>query len=451
MDYIPHTEKDIKEMLEAIGAGSLPSLFCDIPSGLLCQRDTTKQGQLCPPDIGKSQQEVMDEMTEIAAKNKVYKTIMRGAGSYSHYIPSVVKHLAGRSEFVTAYTPYQAEMSQGILQAIFEYQTMICNLTGMDVSNASVYSGCTAAADAAIMCKERDRNVVVVMDTIRPQVLEVMKTYLKRRDMEIVILPTKDGKVDKTELQCITAKSNKIACVYLEQPNYFGTIDDFTGIADMVHAVGAKLIISSNPIALAILKSQGEWGADIAVGEGQPLGIPMNFGGPYLGYIACKAKEMRKMPGRIVGQTADNKGRRAFVLTLQAREQHIRRDKALSSICSNEAHCALTASIYLASMGKNGLIKVAGICTELAHYAAAEFEKAGLLSCDEDTEFFHEFVTACKGKSDKILKALDKADILGGLKLDDDRLLWCFTEMVSKSDIDRAVEIIQRITHNGGL
>ena len=433
-DYLSTTGRETDEMLERIGVKQLSELFEDIP-------DDLKVKKLHLPN-GKSQQETMEIMTALSKKNKVYDVILRGAGSYNHYIPSMVKNLSSRSEFITAYTPYQAEMSQGILQAIFEYQSMICNLTGMDVSNASVYNGANAAAEAMLMCAEKNRKTLVTFDNIRPDTLKVLKTYASPRGITVLVLPAKDGACDLSALKA--ELDDNTACVYIEQPNYFGLIEDAQAISEVAHEAKAKFVMGCNPIALAVLKSPAECGADIAVGDGQPLGLPMSFGGPYVGFMACTSKEMRKMPGRIVGETCDHDGNRAYVLTLQAREQHIRREKAYSNICSNQAYCALIASMYMSAMGADGMTEVAEACVSYAHYLAESLEGVGL-KLKHNGEFFHEFVTVSDIPADKILKALDKAGILGGLKLSKNEILWCATETLSKESIDRAVEVIRRV------
>ena len=433
-DYLSTTARETNEMLEKIGVKQIDELFEDIPADL-------KVKKLHLPK-GKSQQETMEIMTALSKKNKVYEIILRGAGSYNHYIPSMVKNLSSRSEFITAYTPYQAEMSQGILQAIFEYQSMICNLTGLEVSNASVYNGANAAAEAMLMCIEKNRKTLITFDNIRPDTLTVLKTYAAPRGIAVRVLPARDGACDLSALK--ENLGDDTACVYIEQPNYFGLIEDAQKIGEAVHENKAKFIMGCNPIALALLKSPAECGADIAVGDAQPLGLPMSFGGPYVGYMACTSKEMRKMPGRIVGETSDHNGNRAYVLTLQAREQHIRREKAYSNICSNQAYCALIASMYMSAMGADGMVEVAEACVSYAHYLAESLENAGL-KLKYGGEFFHEFVTVSDVPADKILKALDKAGILGGLKLSKNEILWCATETLSKDAIDRAVEVIRGV------
>jgi len=418
-------------MLERAGAKSMDDLFCDIPNKLRTQK-------LNMPD-GLSQQEVYDFMRALSEKNKIFRCILRGAGSYFHYIPPVVKSLASRSEFVTAYTPYQAEMSQGILQSIFEYQSYITRLTGMDVSNASHYSGSTAAAEGIWMCAERGKNAVVTFDNIHPDTLNVIKTNLRRRDMVLDIIHVENGVINAETLK--RHLNDGVCAVYAEQPNFFGLIEDLSAVSQVAHDAGVKLVAGCNPVALALLKTPAECGADIAVGEAQPLGLPMNFGGPYLGFMACGAKDMRKLPGRIVGKTEDKDGNAAYVLTLQAREQHIRREKATSNICSNEAHCALTASIYLSTMGDEGLRSVAKTCLSNAHYLADKLAQIQGVKLKYGAEFFHEFVTVQKD-SDKILDELKRQNILGGLQIADDEILWCATEMCKKEDLDKTAQVV---------
>jgi len=429
--YVPHTEADIKAMLKDIGVKSKTELFSDVPKKLLLK-------ELNIPE-GITQQEVLEFMQKLADANTVYDVVLRGAGSYKHFIPSTVKNLSSRAEFVTAYTPYQAEISQGILQVIFEYQTMICNLTGMEVSNASVYNGASAAAEAILMCKERNKSKVIILGDIRPDTKSTIITYTEDQGLEILDIP-----LDKDLKGLKEALDDQVACVYVEQPGYLGNVIDAKEVGDIVKGSGAKYIMGCNPISLAILKSPGECGVDIAVGDGQPLGLPLGFGGPYLGFMACTEKMMRKIPGRIVGETVDVDGKKAYVLTLQAREQHIRRERALSNICSNQALCALTVTIYLSTIGKQGLIDVAKECVNLSHYFKNELSKVQGIEFLEG-EFFHEFVTITPGKVDAILSELNKVNILGGLKLDRDRILWCVTETVSKECLDFVVDLIRGV------
>ena len=433
--YVPSTLQERQEMLESIGLSSIDQLFSHIPDELKLK------GELNLPS-GMSELEVSSAMKKIAAKNVVFGSIFRGAGAYDHYIPSIVKSVTGKEEILTAYTPYQAEISQGVLQSIFEYQTMICELTGMDVSNASVYDGATAAAEAVNMCCERSRKVVFCSAAAHPDTIAVVKTYCWAAGHELVLLPVKDG---KTDLDAMASQLDKktSACLYLQSPNFFGQLEEMEKAAEMIHSVGAKLIAGCNPIALGLLKTPAEQGADIAVGEGQPLGMPLSFGGPYLGFMAATQAMMRKLPGRIVGETVDVDGKRAFVLTLQAREQHIRREKASSNICSNQALCALTASVYLATVGPDGLKQAASLCYQKAHYLAQQLCSIPGVSLRYSGTFFHEFVTDQKD-SDKLLSALEQQGILGGYPLADGGILWCATEKNTKEEMDRVVEIIRK-------
>lgn len=433
--YVPSTLQERQEMLESIGLSSIDQLFSHIPDELKLK------GELNLPS-GMSELEVSSAMKKIAAKNVVFGSIFRGAGAYDHYIPSIVKSVTGKEEFLTAYTPYQAEISQGVLQSIFEYQTMICELTGMDVSNASVYDGATAAAEAVNMCCERSRKVVFCSAAAHPDTIAVVKTYCWAAGHELVLLPVKDG---KTDLDAMASQLDKktSACLYLQSPNFFGQLEEMEKAAEMIHSVGAKLIAGCNPIALGLLKTPAEQGADIAVGEGQPLGMPLSFGGPYLGFMAATQAMMRKLPGRIVGETVDVDGKRAFVLTLQAREQHIRREKASSNICSNQALCALTASVYLATVGPDGLKQAASLCYQKAHYLAQQLCSIPGVSLRYSGTFFHEFVTDQKD-SDKLLSALEQQGISGGYPLADGGILWCATEKNTKEEMDRVVEIIRK-------
>ena len=433
--YIPNTGKEQLEMLQSMGYSSMDDLFAAIPDEM-----KLKDGLNLPE--GKSELEVSRIMKGIAAKNKVFSSIFRGAGAYNHYIPAVVGSVLSNESVQTAYTPYQAEISQGLLQSIFEYQTMICDLTGMDASNASVYDGAEAAAEGISMCRDRKRNKALVSAAILPDALETIKTYCFGNEMELEIIPEKDGLTDVDYLKEHMDKT--VACVYIQHPNYYGNLEDAEAIGEIVHESGAKYIMGVNPISLGVLKTPAEYGADIAVGEGQPLGLPMAFGGPYLGFMACRDKMMRKLPGRIVGQTVDADGKTGYVLTLQAREQHIRREKASSNICSNQALCALAVGVYLAAMGNEGLEKAATQCMSKAHYLAEELAGAGF-AVENKGDFLHLFVTACDIDTDKVLAALEAESILGGQKLDDHRILWCCTEMNTKEDMDQVVRIVKEV------
>ncbi|MGN0351205.1 MAG: aminomethyl-transferring glycine dehydrogenase subunit GcvPA [Roseburia sp.] len=432
--FIANTEKEQQEMLKEIGFDSFDALFSHIP-------DQVKVKELNLPS-GLSEMEALDKMEELSEKNKIFKHIFRGAGAYNHYIPAIVGSIINKEEFVTAYTPYQAEISQGILQSIFEYQTMICELTGMDVSNASVYDGATAAAEAVAMCKERKRDVAYVSATVNPQVLEVIKTYCYGSGTKVEVIPEKDGVTDSEALKAALNESS--ACFYVQQPNYYGNMEDADVLGVITHEAGAKYIMGCNPIALAVMKTPAECGADVAVGEGQPLGMELAFGGPYLGFMAATQKMMRKLPGRIVGETVDKEGNRAFVLTLQAREQHIRREKASSNICSNQALCALTAGVYMATLGESGMKQAAELCISKAHYLQEELVKAGL-QAKYSQSYFHEFVTTSTVKAEKILDALEKEGILGGLPLNEYDILWCATEKNTKEEIEKVATIVKEV------
>lgn len=433
--FIPSTPEERLEMLHAIGLDDYRELYRDVPAGMYLE-----DGQLQIPE-GLSELEVGRKVSEMAAKNKVFPTVLRGAGAYDHYIPSIVKYIPAKEEFLTAYTPYQAEMSQGILQSIFEYQTDICELTGMDVSNASVYDGATAAAEAAAMCRDRKRRITLVSGAAHPDTINTIRTYCYGTGDEMVIVPVKEGKTDPDALKELLAPG--VASLYVQQPNFFGLFEDAEALGQIAHEAGAMYILGCNPIALGITKTPRELGADIAVGEAQPLGMPLSYGGPYLGYMATTDKLMRKLPGRIVGQTVDAKGQRAFVLSLQAREQHIRREKASSNICSNQALCALTAGLYLAAMGPQGLAEAATQSMSKAHYLAARLTELPGVEMVYPGEYFHEFVTTLP-KADQVLLALEAAGILGGLPLEEG-VLWCVTEKVSKAQLDKAVAIVKEV------
>ncbi len=432
--YVPSTREQRQEMLYAIGLESFRDLYRDVPESMYLDR---------PLDLpeGKSELEVSRVLNAMARRNRVYDAILRGAGAYDHYIPSIVKYIPAKEEFLTAYTPYQAEMSQGVLQSIFEYQTEICELTGMDVSNASVYDGATAAAEACAMARDRKRRVTLVSGAAHPDVVNTVRTYCYGTNDEIRIIPIKDGKTDIEALKAMLTP--EVSAVYVQQPNFFGLFEDAEALAVPVHEAGALYILGVNPIALGIMKTPRDMGADIAVGEGQPLGLPLGYGGPYLGFMATTTKHMRKLPGRIVGETTDDAGNRAYVLSLQAREQHIRREKAGSNICSNEALCALTAGVYLAAMGPEGLKEAAESSMAKAHYLCRELTKLPGVKLRNDGPFFHEFLLDMP-KADEILAALDEKNILGGLPFDGG-ILWCATEKVSRETLDQVVAIVKGV------
>ena len=432
--YIPSTLEERQEMLRTVGVSSFRELYRDVPAQMYLENG------LDLPD-GLSELEVRNAVSAMAVKNHVFPTVLRGAGAYDHYIPSIVKYIPAKEEFLTAYTPYQAEMSQGILQSIFEYQTDICELTGMDVSNASVYDGATAAAEAAAMCRDRKRRVTLISAAAHPDTIQTVRTYCYGTGDELRIIPMKDGKTDLEALKAMLTAD--VASVYIQQPNFYGQFEDAEVIGQAVHENGSLYIMGCNPIALAITKTPRDCGADIAVGEGQPLGMPLSYGGPYLGFMATTSKHMRKLPGRIVGQTVDSKGDRCYVLSLQAREQHIRREKASSNICSNQALCALTASVYMSAMGPEGMAQAAKQSMAKAHYLAKELCKLPGVSLLYTGDYFHEFVTVMP-KAEAVLEALEKADILGGLPIEGG-ILWCATEKVSKAELDRAVAIVKEV------
>lgn len=413
----------------------MEDLFVDIP------QEVRLKGELEIPQ-GKSELEVKREMEDLAGKNRVFRTIFRGAGAYRHYIPAAVTSIISKENFLTAYTPYQAEVSQGILQSIFEYQTMICDLTGMDASNASVYDGASAAAEGVAMCRERKRAKALISGATSPYVIQTIQTYCHGNGMEMEVIPEKDGKTDWEKLKA--RLDSGTACVYIQHPNFYGNLEDAKEIGELTHEAGAKFVMGVNPISLGMLKTPAEYGADVAVGEGQPLGLPLAFGGPYIGFMACTDKMMRKLPGRIVGQTKDRNGKTGYVLTLQAREQHIRREKASSNICSNQALCALAVTVYLSSMGNEGLREAALQSASKAHYLSKELETIGYHTENQGT-FFHEFVTTSKVSAKETLDALEAQGILGGYPLDEHRILWCCTEVNTKEEMDDVIRILKEV------
>ena len=434
MSYVPSTGEQRQEMLRAIGMQDFRDLYHDVPAEMYLDRP------LNIPE-GMSELEVNRAMSAMAARNTVFPTVLRGAGAYDHYIPSIVKTVPNKEEFLTAYTPYQAEMSQGVLQSIFEYQTMICELTGMDVSNASMYDGAEAAAEAAAMCRDRKRRVTLVSAAAHPDTINTIRTYCYGTGDEMRVVPARDGKTDLEALREMLTPD--VASFYVQQPNFFGQLEDADAIGALVHEAGAMYVMGCNPIALGIMKTPFDCGADVAVGEGQPLGMPISFGGPYLGYMATTTKHMRKLPGRIVGETVDHDGNRAYVLSLQAREQHIRREKASSNICSNQALCALTASVYMAAMGPDGIAEVARQSMAKAHYLCRGLTAIDGVDLVYTGDFFHEFVTTLP-RRDEVLSALEKAGILGGLPIEGG-VLWCATEKATRAELDRAIAIVKEV------
>lgn len=442
--YIPNTPTEEKQMLQSIGIETVDELFADIPAEVKLSRKL---------DLGDSMSELelSNFMKRLASKNKSMEemTCFLGAGAYDHYIPSIIKHITSRSEFYTAYTPYQPEISQGTLQVIFEYQTMIANVTGMDVANASMYDGATACAEAGMMAVENTkRKSLVISKTVHPEVRKVLATYMKFVGVEVIEIDSQDGVTDIEKLKA--AVSNTTAGVIVQNPNFFGIVEDLTEVEAAAHSNKALMIVNViDPISLGLLKTPGEMGADIVVGEGQAFGNSLNYGGPYLGFMAATTKLMRKLPGRIVGETTDVDGKRAYVLTLQAREQHIRRDKATSNICSNQALNALTAAIYLTTMGKKGLAEVAEQCASKAHYAYTQLLATGKFQPVFNKPFFKEFVVTSSHKASEVNAELLKHNILGGYTLCKDypgmenALLFCVTEKRTKQEIDQLVEILK--------
>ncbi len=433
MRYTPNSATVVRKMLQDIGLGSMAELYADIPDALKLSR---------PLQLGDglTEMSLRGHLKTMAARNISVEDMpcFLGAGAYDHYIPAVLEQMLQRSEFYTAYTPYQPEISQGILQSIFEYQSLICELTGMEVANASMYDGASALAEAGIIaCSVTRKLRVIVSETIHPEYLQTMKTYAKSGHMEIVTAPAKDGVTDAEAL--LPLIDGQIAALVVQQPNFFGNLEEIGRLEQAVHAQKGMLIMAVDPISLGILKSPAEWGVDIVAGEGQSLGNPLSFGGPYLGFMAVSEKNMRKMPGRIVGQSLDSDGKRSFVLTLQAREQHIRREKANSNICSNEALNALTASIYLTVIGPQGLRKIALRSHQLALYARDNLLKRGF-KIKYDQPFFREFIVSCPDPA-AIDEKLLQHGIIGGYELQDG-LMLAFTEKRTQSEIDRLIAVL---------
>lgn len=434
--FIPHTPDDIARMLERIGVKSIDDLYAEVPAEVIFKEDYNIPSAM-------SELEIRDFFSKLGDKNKQL-TIFAGGGVYDHYSPSVISHLLARSEFYTAYTPYQPEISQGTLQYIFEYQSMIAELTGMECSNASMYDGATATAETAFMmvASARKKNRVLISSTLSDRVVAVVKTYTRFHGVDLDIIPEKDGVTDLDALRKLLEKGDA-AGVILPTPNKYGIIEDFSGIADEVHAAKALLAINADPSALAVLRTPAEWGADIACGDGQTLGMPLSFGGPYLGYIACSKAQLRKMPGRVVGVTTDADGKRAYVLTLQAREQHIRREKATSNICSNQSLMALYATVYVALMGRKGLVEVNEISADGAHYLFDKLTASGKYTpAFPGKPFLKEFVVHTELDIKALNKRLADNGIMGGIDLGDGNLMLAVTEKRSLEEIDRLIKLM---------
>lgn len=433
--YIPHTEEDIKVMLDKIGVASTDDLFSDIPD------DVIFKGEYDIPSA-MSEVELRNHFTELGKKNSSLK-VFAGGGAYDHYSPSVIGHLLSRSEFYTAYTPYQPEISQGTLQYIFEYQSMICELTGLEASNASMYDGATATAEAAMMmvASAKKKNKVLISSTVAPKVTEVVKTYTKFHGIDLVMIPEKDGVTDLDSLfEALVA--GDVAGVIVPCPNKYGIIEDYLGVAEKIHSAKALLTMTCDPSTLAVLRTPAEWGADIACGDGQTLGMPMQFGGPYLGFMACSKAQLRKMPGRVVGATKDADGKRAFVLTLQAREQHIRREKATSNICSNQSLMALYATVYVALMGKKGLEEVNKLSCDGAHYLYENLLATGKFRKAFDKPFLKEFTLRTDLDIKKVNEYLASKGYMGGLDLGNGLVEFAVTEKRTKEEIDEFVTLM---------
>ena len=436
--YFPHTDTELKEMLEVCGKRSLDELFDEIPENIQFKRDYNLPSEM-------SEVELRRFFAELGAKNKPL-TCFAGAGCYDHYSPAVISHIISRSEFLTSYTPYQAEISQGTLQYIFEFQSMMTELTGMEVGNASMYDGATATAEAMMMAVSaaKKKNKVLVTSTLNPTVKAVVETYAKYQGIELDYIAECGGVSDKADFEEKVAKGD-VAGVIVASPNYYGIVEDYEGWADACHAQKALLIMNCQASTLGAIKSPGEWGADIAAGDGQSLGIPMNFGGPYVGFLCTKKALIRKMPGRVVGATKDLNGKRSFVLTLQAREQHIRREKATSNICSNPSLMALYVTIYLALMGSKGLKEVNELSYSGAHYLAEQLCNTGKFEMAyADKPFLNEFAVKTMLDIDKLQAECAAKGILAGVKIADDTLLLCVTELRSKAEIDKLVDIVKQ-------
>ena len=434
--FFPHTEEDIKLMLDKIGVPSLDALFAEVPEEIRFRRDYDLPN-------AKSEIEIRNLFGNLGKQNKQL-TVFAGGGVYDHYTPSIVPYLVSRSEFLTSYTPYQAEISQGTLHYIFEFQSMMAELTGLPIANASMYDGSTATAEAAIMAvaSGKKANKVLVSETVDDKILAVIRTYTHFQGVQIEVVPAEDGATSRTAMQ-EKLQQGGVAGMIVQQPNKYGIIENYDGFADDCHQQKALFVMNSVAADLALLKSPGELGADIAVGDGQSLGIPMQFGGPSVGYLCCTEKLMRKMPGRIVGQTKDNRGQRAFVLTLQAREQHIRREKATSNICSNQSLMALWVTIYLSVMGKEGLKEAAQMSVDGAHYLYEKLVQSGKFKPAFNQPFFNEFcVKYVGGDLDQLQQRLLDNGILGGIKMADDMLMLAVTEKRTKEEVDLLVSLV---------
>ncbi|MFZ5596563.1 MAG: aminomethyl-transferring glycine dehydrogenase subunit GcvPA [Bacillota bacterium] len=440
MRFVLNTEEDCGNMIKSTGAGDINELFSDIPGAVRLKRTLRLPGPMSEPELAR-------HLRDIASENKnldEYACFL-GAGAYDHYVPKIIDQLLQRSEFYTAYTPYQAELGQGTLQAIFEYQTMICQLTGMDTANASLYDGASALAEAALMaCLHTGKGKVVVSGCVHPEYRRTVQTYLKNREIDLAECPENRGVTAIEALEEMVDAHT--AAVLLQQPNFFGCLEKAPLIGEIAHRSGALLVVCADPVSLGLLEAPGEYGADIVAGEGQGLGNHISYGGPYLGFLACRRELTRRMPGRIAGQTLDRRGRRCYVLTLQAREQHIRRERAASNICSNEALCALAAAIYLSWLGKKGLRRVAELCLQKAHYARRLITSSGVVKASFSAPFFKEFAVRTVESPAEINRRLLGKGIIGGLDLGRyypayrGHMLICVTEMRTADEIQRLAD-----------
>jgi glycine dehydrogenase subunit 1 len=441
--YLPLTEAERQEMLAATGAASLEQLYDELPAAIRLQ-DELK----LPPPL--SEMEALAHLGDLAAKNRHLRDYpcFLGAGVYDHFIPSVVQHVTGRSEFYTAYTPYQAEISQGVLQSIFEYQTLICRLTGMEAANASLYDGATSLAEAAVAaCVVTRRSKVLVSRSVNPHYRRVLQSYLEVRDLQLAEISLVQGATDYSRIEDML--DGDTAALLVQQPNFFGLLEEMDGVADLLHRHGALLVLSVDPISLALCRTPAEYDADIVTGEGQGLGNPPSFGGPLLGFFAARQKLIRRIPGRIVGETVDSDGRRGFVLTLQTREQHIRRERAISNICSNQALNALAATIYLAAMGPAGLREVAELCLHKAAYAREKITALDGFAQAFPGVHFKEFAVKLPGDGERLNRHLLKHKIIGGLALEPyypeigPAMLFCVTETKTREQIDALIGALE--------
>lgn len=444
MDFIPNTDEQRKEMLNAIGVGSIQDLFRDIPEQAMLN-------DLLKIPKGISELELRKKVADLSKQCKTDYDLFLGAGCYYHFIPSIVRHITGRSEFYTAYTPYQAEVSQGSLQTLFEFQRLICQITTMDVANASMYDGASALAESCIMCLNiTKRDAIIISSTLHPDYKQVLQTYANAKGFKIIEIPFDNDKGTTSIEELTDSVNDQTAAVLVQNPNFFGNVEDLEKIEKITHENSSLFVVCVvEPTSLGILKAPGDYNADIAVGEGQSLGINMNFGGPFLGLLATKEKYLRQMPGRLVGKTKDTRGRDGFILTLQAREQHIRRGKASSNICTSQVLCAIAATVYLSALGKSGFKKLAELNLQKAHYAYDKMIELGLKPRFKSV-FYNEFVFEFQNIQD-VNRTLLNNGIIGGLDLDkyygsmENCIMFCVTDMHSMENIDKLINVLKEI------